>query len=49
MLNVVSDCVIVAMPIPVVLKLKMPIQDRVALVGIFLTGSLYMNVASLIH
>jgi len=39
-LNLVSDVVVILMPIPVVLKLKSPMSHKLAVVGIFLTTSL---------
>jgi len=41
-LNVLSDFVIIVMPIPVVMRLHMPMQHKVTLVAIFLTGSLVL-------
>ncbi|CAG8957345.1 hypothetical protein HYFRA_00010771 [Hymenoscyphus fraxineus] len=41
-LNVISDLVIILMPIPVVLKLQMPMQHKMTVVGIFLTGSMVL-------
>ncbi|KUJ17954.1 uncharacterized protein LY89DRAFT_683928 [Mollisia scopiformis] len=38
--NVISDVIIILMPIPVVLKLQLPIGQKIAVVAIFCTSSL---------
>jgi len=41
-LNVLSDFVIIVMPIPVVMKLQMPMQHKITVVAILLTSSLVL-------
>ncbi|ESZ91286.1 integral membrane protein [Sclerotinia borealis F-4128] len=40
LLNMLLDLALIAMPIPIILKLKLPLRERVAIAGIFMTGGL---------
>ncbi|KAF7872252.1 hypothetical protein EAF04_003176 [Stromatinia cepivora] len=37
-INMLLDIALIAMPIPIILKLKLPLRERVAIAGIFMTG-----------
>ncbi|KAI9647501.1 hypothetical protein NHQ30_003886 [Ciborinia camelliae] len=37
-LNMLLDLALIGMPIPIILKLKLPLRERVAIAGIFMTG-----------
>lgn len=38
--NIITDCAILALPIPMVIKLQLPTQQKIGLVGLFAVGSL---------
>lgn len=41
--NLVTDVVVLALPLPIVWKLQRPIGEKLALSGIFLLGALYVS------
>ncbi len=42
--NVFTDVIILVLPMPTVWKLQLPIRQRIAVMGIFATGALYVMV-----
>lgn len=42
-IGIVTDVLLLALPIPTVLKLQMPNKQKIGLVGIFGVGSMYVN------
>jgi hypothetical protein len=46
-IGIVTDVLLLALPIPTVLKLQMPNKQKIGLVGIFGIGSMYVCVQSL--
>lgn len=39
-LNVVSDFIILALPMPTLYKMQMPLKQKIEIIGIFLLGGL---------
>lgn len=39
--NIVTDLIMLLLPMPVIWRLKLPTKQKIALTGVFLLGSLY--------
>jgi hypothetical protein len=48
-IGIVTDVLLLGLPIPTVLKLEMPNKQKIGLVGIFGIGSMYVSASSSIH
>ena len=46
--DVIADILILVMPIPMVLRLHLPLKQRIAVLGMFLLGALYTTPSALI-
>ena len=44
--NVITDVAILILPIPVLWKLQIPMSKKIQLMGVFLTGGLYVTIPS---
>ena len=42
--NILSDLVIIALPVPVISKLQLPLRSKIALCGLFAVGILYVPI-----
>ena len=48
-LNVITDFATMVIPLPLLWQLNLPRSRKLQLVGIFLSGSLYVNVKSIAY